>query len=94
MCIVLSSNQIHKDMINSFVYTPMDFFDTTPSGILINKLSNDLGTIDKNLFYSLTEAIEGPISAFIAIINISFINLKFFAPSILSNDFLLLIVSI
>ena len=69
-------------MINSIVRSPSSFFDTNPSGILINKLSNDLGTIDNNLFYSLTEAIEGPISAFIAIINISFINLKFLAPSL------------
>ena len=69
-------------MINSIVRSPSSFFDTNPSGILINKLSNNLGTIDNNLFYSLTEAIEGPISTFIAIININFINLKFFAPSI------------
>ena len=57
MCIVLSSNQIHKDMINSFVYTPMNFFDTTPSGILVNKFTTDLGVLDNSLVVALIDAI-------------------------------------
>jgi ABC-type multidrug transport system fused ATPase/permease subunit len=29
--------------------SPASFFDSTPSGILINKFSNDLGVIDSSL---------------------------------------------
>ena len=40
-------------MIRSIVRSPSSFFDLTPSGVLMNKLSNDLGTIDNNLYYAL-----------------------------------------
>ena len=76
LCIVNSSNAAHKNMILSIVRSPSSFFDENPSGVLVNKLSNDLGTIDSNLFYALTEATEGPISAIIAVINISLIDIR------------------
>ena len=76
LCIVNSSNTAHRNMINSIVRSPSSFFDETPSGVLMNKLSNDLGTIDNNLFFAITEAVEGPISSIIAIINITLIDVR------------------
>ena len=83
LCIVNSSNTAHRNMIHSIVRSPSSFFDETPSGILVNKLSNDLGTIDNNLFFALTEGVEGPISTLIAVINISLINPTFIIPALL-----------
>ena len=80
-CIVNSSNRAHQNMIQSIVRSPCSYFDSTPSGMLLNKLSNDLGTIDNNLFYALTEGLEGQISALAAIINITQINLTFLIPA-------------
>ena len=76
LCIVNSSNTAHRNMISSIVRSPSSFFDQTPSGVLVNKLSNDLGTIDNNLFFAITEAVEGPISSVIAIINITLIDVR------------------
>ena len=87
LCIVNSSDKSHHNMISSIVRSPSSYFDETPSGILINKLSNDLGTIDSNLFYTLTDAVEGPIAATAAIINISLINFIFLGPAVIIMAF-------
>jgi ABC-type multidrug transport system fused ATPase/permease subunit len=47
--ILLSSKSIHEEMTQSIMRSPSHFFDSTPSGILVNKFSNDLGIIDNNL---------------------------------------------
>ena len=67
-------------MIKALVRSPCSYFDSTPSGILLNKMSNDLGTIDNNLFFSLTETVEGEVAALSALINITQINLTFLIP--------------
>ncbi len=48
-CILNSSESIHESMIRAIMRSPASFFDSTPSGILINKFSNDLGVIDSSL---------------------------------------------
>lgn len=53
--ILISSKSIHEDMIESTIRSPSHFFDATPSGILINKFSNDLGIIDNNLVFGQTD---------------------------------------
>lgn len=42
-------------MINAIVRSPGSFFDTTPSGILTNKFSNDLGVIDNGLILMMID---------------------------------------
>ena len=83
LCISNSSNTAHKNMMNSIVRSPSSFFDETPSGVIVNKLSNDFGTIDSNLFYALVEAVEGPIIALITLVNISMINIIFLPPALI-----------
>jgi hypothetical protein len=47
---LLSSNtNIHKDMVNGIVRSPAAFFDSVPSGILMNKFSNDLNILDNSM---------------------------------------------
>jgi ABC-type multidrug transport system fused ATPase/permease subunit len=57
ICILLSNEKIHEDMINGLVRSPSNFFDITPSGRLINKFSNDLGILDTGLSFTLTDTI-------------------------------------
>ena len=76
-------------MIASLVRSPCNFFDSTPSGILVNKLSNDLGTIDNNLFYTLTDTLEGIIGFIVAIANITQINFIFIIPATIVLSFAL-----
>lgn len=68
-------------MIEGIVRSPGSFFDSTPSGVLINKFSNDLGVIDKNLIFSLIDTLEGPSIIIVAIINICQINIYFLIPA-------------
>jgi len=73
-CILNSSESIHGAMIKAVMHSPTSFFDSTPSGILINKFSNDLGVIDSSLITVMYEFFEGPIAFLVIIINICQIN--------------------
>ena len=44
-------------MIEAIVRCPGKFFDTTPSGILVNKFSNDLGILDNTMIFGLVDAV-------------------------------------
>lgn len=62
-------------MISAIILSPCHFFDTTPSGILVNRFSNDLGIIDSTLIIGFIDTIEGPIIVLIAFVNLCQINL-------------------
>lgn len=44
-----ASINIHNKLFNSVVHAPMSFFDFSPIGILLNRLSRDIGFIDETL---------------------------------------------
>ena len=62
-------------MVDTIVRCPGHFFDTTPSGVLTNKFSNDLGVLDNALYFSFIFAFEGPLSSLFALINVAQLNL-------------------
>ena len=79
---LLNSNRnIHEQMVNGIVRSPGAFFDVTPSGVLINKFSNDLGILDNSLAICLIDTLEGPTSILIAMVNIAQIYL-YFIPAV------------
>ena len=56
--VVLNSNEkIHKDMIYNLVRSPSSYFDTTTTGSLSSKFSNDLSVMDNILSFALIESI-------------------------------------
>jgi ABC-type bacteriocin/lantibiotic exporter with double-glycine peptidase domain len=57
-------------MLNSVLRSPSSLFDSTPSGVLINKFSNDLGLLDRNLPSAFVYNFEGPCSVIVALVNI------------------------
>ena len=69
-------------MIFGIVRSPGHFFDLTPSGVLINKFSNDLGILDNSLSQSFVDVFEGPFSSLFALINVCVINIYFIPPFI------------
>ena len=44
--LVRAANNLHKGLLNRVMKFPMAFFDTTPSGRIINRFSRDTETID------------------------------------------------
>ena len=72
-----ASEANHLNMIQSIVRCPGKFFDTTPSGTLVNKFSNDIGIIDNVLFFGMIDALEGPVLIIVAIVNVCQINIYF-----------------
>lgn len=47
-CITASTN-MHHSMFNNIVNSPMRFFNTNPSGRILNRFSKDIGTVDEVL---------------------------------------------
>ncbi|KAI3939222.1 hypothetical protein MKX01_002090 [Papaver californicum] len=45
--------QVHSDLLNKLISAPVNFFDRTPTGRLLNRLSSDLYMIDDSLPFIL-----------------------------------------
>lgn len=81
--ILMASKSAHEKMVEGIVRSPGSFFDSTPSGILINRFSNDLGLIDSSMVFAAIDAIEGVFITFIAIIVMCHINPYLIFPSVI-----------
>ena len=82
IAILMANQEIHEQMINGIVRSPASFFDTTPSGMIINKFSNDLGILDNSLSSSMSEMFEGPASSLVALVNICILDVFIIPPTI------------
>ena len=82
ICILNSSSKIHDNMINGIVRSPASFFDSTPSGLLVNKFSNDLGVIDNCLVVFFIDSMEGSAAIISALINACQISVFFIGPAV------------
>ena len=54
----LFSVQLHDRIFRSLIQAPILFFDRTPVGVLMNRVSRDLGIIDDLLPPTAFEALE------------------------------------
>ncbi|XP_056634445.1 ATP-binding cassette subfamily C member 4-like isoform X1 [Diorhabda sublineata] len=54
---MMSSMNLHSEMFNSLLKAPMRFFDTNPSGRILNRFSKDMGAIDEVLPRALHDAV-------------------------------------
>lgn len=53
-----SSKKLHNKMFASLLNAPMRFFDTNPSGRILNRFSKDMGAIDELLPKAMIEATQ------------------------------------
>jgi len=52
-----ASKRIHESTLNLVMGSPLTFFNRTPQGRILNRFSNDIATIDSELFESISEAL-------------------------------------
>ncbi|XP_022909501.2 probable multidrug resistance-associated protein lethal(2)03659 [Onthophagus taurus] len=57
-CASNSSKRLHAKMFNCLLKAPMRFFDTNPSGRILNRFSKDTGAMDETLPRVLSEALQ------------------------------------
>ncbi|XP_067013839.2 ATP-binding cassette sub-family C member 4 isoform X2 [Anabrus simplex] len=53
-----SSKGLHEKMFSSVLHTTMRFFDTNPSGRIMNRFSKDVGTVDEMIPFLLLVAVQ------------------------------------
>ncbi|KAG0084909.1 hypothetical protein BGZ92_009469 [Podila epicladia] len=53
--IVKTANSMHDSAFKKVLYSPLSFFDTTPTGRIINRFSRDVDTLDNVLWSTLYE---------------------------------------
>ena len=49
------AKNLHNQMLSCILRAPMEFFDTTPTGRILNRFAKDMKVIDSQLFYILSD---------------------------------------
>ena len=70
-------------MVEAIIRSPGSFFDVTPSGILNNKFSNDLGILDNTLIFSFIDTTEGSMMSLVAVVYLIVLNLYLIVPIVI-----------
>lgn len=78
-----ASINIHDKLFNSVVHAPMTFFDFSPIGILLNRLSRDIGFVDETLPATMIEIVMIFVNIIGIIVLAIIIDYKNLGPSIL-----------
>mmetsp|Transcript_22268 Transcript_22268/g.21961 ORF Transcript_22268/g.21961 Transcript_22268/m.21961 type:complete len:714 (+) Transcript_22268:220-2361(+) len=56
-CLYVSCSKLHKSAISGILFSPVRFFDSTPSGRIINRFSRDLFFVDELAVGNLTDSL-------------------------------------
>ena len=71
LCSIEASRKLHEKMANAIFHSPMNFFETTPAGRILNRFSSDIYRIDEVISRSFSFLFSNLLRAFSAILLIS-----------------------
>ncbi|KAF7996687.1 hypothetical protein HCN44_002333 [Aphidius gifuensis] len=77
-----SSRRLHNRIFKSITHATMRFFNTNPSGRILNCFSKDLGTVDELLPVSMLECIQNIVKVIGILILLSMKNISLVVPAI------------
>ncbi|XP_046561778.1 multidrug resistance-associated protein 1-like [Haliotis rubra] len=69
---VKASGTLHSNMLKNVLRAPMSFFDTTPTGRIVNRFSQDMDTIDTRMPIAVEYSFNTTFQVFSSIIIISY----------------------
>jgi len=78
--LVKTSKVHHEKMLNRIIQAPVYFFDSNPIGNILNRFSNDVGTLDRFLSLICMDVLDNVFFIFTVIITVSIIDPVHLAP--------------
>ena len=82
VCMKASKN-LHNNMFANIVNATMRFFNTNPSGRILNRFSKDMGSIDETLPQSITDTLQVGLNVFAITMVLSSINPWIIIPTVI-----------
>lgn len=82
-CCMRSSERLHNSAFSALIRTDMHFFDTNPSGRILNRFSKDTTGIDEHLPKALLDSGQVLLSIAGALIVTCMVNYIFLVPALL-----------
>ena len=76
------NTKMHDQMLFKISRTFISFFDETPIGSILNRFSNDLGSLDKSIWNLVYELLDSATAICFSLIYISFLSYQIAVPSL------------
>ncbi|KAK5646954.1 hypothetical protein RI129_005418 [Pyrocoelia pectoralis] len=78
-----SSQKLHNRMFNNIIYGSMHFFNTNSQGRIINRFSQDMGTVDTQLPTVAIDTTQLLLSAFASVLLVAIVNYWLLIPTVI-----------
>ncbi|QRV85046.1 ABC transporter transmembrane region [Ceratobasidium sp. AG-Ba] len=76
-----ASRRLFDALLNSIVYSPIRYFDVTPAGRILNRMSRDMTVVDSSLSWSLRNCSHWLATFFAGVLTVSVILPPFLLPA-------------
>ncbi|CAD8082317.1 unnamed protein product [Paramecium sonneborni] len=80
--VLTSNNIIHNKMLKTLIRSPIEYFDTNPSGRLINRFSTDLSLADTQIQQTITDIFEQGSQFIVSLVTIAILQPYFTFPAL------------